>query len=113
MHLQRQGDEQAGSGSGGASSLKKRLYCSSSVDAHAPSHPTTLTACHGCLKRRGSFVLVHHLRKLVCHSLVPPQITVGLIRLGKFPHHCFGIVHAAWRSSRALCGTPPFCALHS
>jgi hypothetical protein len=84
MHLQRQGDEHAGSGSGGASSLKKRLYCSPPVASHDPSSPTTLTACHGCLKRRGSLLFVHHLRKLVCHSLVRPPITVGLIKLGKF-----------------------------
>jgi len=58
MHLQRQGDEHAGSGNRGAWSLKKRLSCSSSVAGHAPGPPTTLTACHGCLRGPGIFVFV-------------------------------------------------------
>src|SRR5438046_2974561 len=55
MHLQRQGDEHSGSVNRGASSLKKR---SPSAAGHALGPPTTLTACHGCLMRPGSFVFV-------------------------------------------------------
>jgi len=58
MHLQRQGDEHAGSGNLGASSLKKRLSCSPSEAGHAHGPPTTLTACHGCLRGPGIFVFV-------------------------------------------------------
>jgi hypothetical protein len=58
MHLQSQGDEHSGSGNGGASSLKKRLSRIPSVAGHAPDWPTTLTACHGCLKGPGCFVFV-------------------------------------------------------
>jgi hypothetical protein len=58
MHLQSQGDEHSGSGNGGAPSLKKRLSRSLSVAGHAPGCPTTLTACHGCLRVPGSFVFV-------------------------------------------------------
>ena len=58
MHLQSEGIEHSGSGNRGASSLKKRLLRSPSVAGHAPDCPTTLTACHGCLKDSGSFDLV-------------------------------------------------------
>ena len=58
MHLQRQGDEHSGSGNGGASLLKKRLRRSPSLAGHTLGPPTTLTACHGCLRGPGSFVFV-------------------------------------------------------